>query len=396
MRILIVSSNLHGGGLERAVSNISLYLPQDIEVDLLLNSVSDDDFPHRGNVISLGMKPDAKMNIWYQAVVFWKRLKILKKLKRNGNYQVCLSFMDSANFANIITGKKYCKTMISIRNYNSLKRTPEYRYIVTPLMRILYNKADQVVAISKGVEDDLIKNFGVNPDIIETIYNIYNVEQLGEMSKQQPENFVREEGKFYFLASGRHVRAKAHNHLIRAFKPVVEKYPNARLVILGNGEWTEYYNELIKELELEKYIALPGFLKNPFAVAGQCDVFVFPSLYEGFGNVLLENMSCGLPIIASDFRAGAREVLAPDTDYKFEQKEGIEKGQNGILVPVCSGTKYQGREPLEKQEKILSEAMCMLIEDTKLREHYCQRSLIRAKDFSKDAIINEWVRILKK
>ena len=394
MKILIVASTLAGGGLQRAVSNISLYLPKEIEIDLLLNSVSENDFPHGGNVVSLGMKPNSKMDFIYQSKVFIKRFFCLKKLKRTGNYDICLSFMESANMVNILTGGK-CSVIISVRGYISSRKSFQYRYIASPMMRLLYNGADQIISISKGVEDDLIQSYGIRPGLIRTIYNVFDVDVLQRESKKKNTLFKREVDKFYFLTSGRNVPVKGQWHLIRAFSEVVKKKPEARLVILGTGELKDYYEKLIEGYQLQDKIYLLGFVNCPFQIAGQCDVFVFPSLHEGFGNALIENMACGLPVIASDFRSGAREVLAPDTDFRFEQMEKVEKAQNGLIVPVCSGKQYSCKDPLEKQEKIMCEAMCLMMQDENLREYYKQKSICRAKDFSKDAIMDNWVQILK-
>ena len=317
MRILIVTSTLSGGGLQRAVSNLSLFLPEDIEIDLLLNSTSEDDFPHRGNMISLGMMPGAKMDIIYQSRVFLKRFYKLIKLKKTGNYDVCLSFMESANIVNILTGGK-CDIIISIRGYISSRKSFQYKWIANPMMRLLYNYADQIIAISEGVKDDLIRRYTVNPGLIRTVYNIYDTNFLQKESQEENFFFRREEGRFYFLTSGRNVQVKGQWHLIRAFSEVAKKNAQARLVILGTGELEDYYVNLIEGYHIQDRVYLLGFLNCPFRIAGQCDVFVFPSLHEGFGNALIENMACGLPVIASDFRSGAREVLAPDTDFRFE------------------------------------------------------------------------------
>jgi len=395
MKILIISSTLHGGGVQRAVSNISMGLSEkDIELDIVLNSTSKADLPHGGRIHSLNMPIDAESDIWYQFRVFLKRLFFIRKMKKTGQYDICLSFMESANIVNILTGNKKCKVAISVRSYISLRKSFQYKYIASPLMRILYNRADKIIAISQGVADDLINKYNVNSNLIQTVYNIFDIRELQNESKGESKYFKRDDSKFYFMASGRNVRPKGQWHLIRAFSEVVKFHPEARLIIIGTGKLKGYYEKLIEGYRLQNKVYLLGFVDEPFRIAGQCDVFVFPSLWEGFGNVLVENMACGLPVIASDFRAGAREVLAPDTDYRFEQKEKIEFAENGVIVPVCSGIEYSYKEPLEKQEKIMSEAMCRMLTDGTLREHYRKKSVARAKDFSKDIIINDWIKVL--
>lgn len=396
MKLLIISSTLHGGGVQRAVSNISMGLiEKDIEIDMVLNSVSTADLPHGGRISSLNMPVDVESDLWYQLRVFFKRLFLIRKMKKKGQYDICLSFMESANIVNILTGNKKCKVAISVRSYISLRKSYQYKYIASPMMRILYNRADKVIAISQGVADDLINRYNVNSKLIQTVYNIFDIGELQNECKKESKYLKRDDSKFYFMTSGRNVRPKGQWHLIRAFSEVVKRHSEARLVIIGTGKLREYYEKLIEGYGLQNKIYLLGFVDEPFRIAGQCDTFVFPSLWEGFGNALVENMACGLPVIASDFRAGAREVLAPGTDYRFEQKDQIEFAEYGIIVPVCSGTEFSCNEPLEKQEKIMCEAMCCMLTDEKLRKHYRRQSLARAKDFSKDIIINDWIRVLK-
>ena len=63
MKILFFISTLENDGAERAMSNITMHLPEDVEADILLNSVSDHDFPTKAHVISLGMSPNSKKGI---------------------------------------------------------------------------------------------------------------------------------------------------------------------------------------------------------------------------------------------------------------------------------------------------------------------------------------------
>lgn len=141
----------------------------------------------------------------------------------------------------------------------------------------------------------------------------------------------------------------------------------------------EMLKRMAKEYGIHEKIFFMGFVKNPYAVSKRCDAFVFTSLYEGLSNAIIENMICGLPIITTDFRYGAREILAPDTNYKCQQKDGIEMAEYGIIVPVCSGEKKKNKEGLENEERLLSEAMIRVVEDNDLRKYYSGQSLKRAQ-----------------
>ena len=357
MKILFVIPTLTNGGAERAMSNITTHLPDGVEADLLLNSVSDQDYPTDANIISLGMKSVINKNLLYQIIAAVKRTRSLKKLKKTRKYDACISFMDSANICNIISGNRYCKVVVSVRALLTKTSTWYYKGIVIPLDKMLYNKADRVVAVSRGIAEDLADNLHIKKNKTVTITNGFDIGDI-QMKSHERVDFKEYENSFNYITLGRYSQAKGQWHLIRAFRKVVERADKkVRLIIMGSGELKGYLQNVIEANNLHEEVTLMPYRDNPYAIMSRCDVFILPSLNEGYSNVLCEAIICGLPCIASDFRTSAREILAPDTDYRIEQKEKIEEAKYGWLVPVCSGYRYHGTEPLEKAEEILAEAM---------------------------------------
>ena len=110
---------------------------------------------------------------------------------------------------------------------------------------------------------------------------------------------------------------KNQKSAIRAMKRVVERLPNAKLLIAGNGNELENHKALIKELKLEKNVELIGYTTEIFKYMNICDVLVACSYREGLPLNIMESMLCGKPIVASNNR-GHREL--------------IEDGKNGFLV----------------------------------------------------------------
>lgn len=391
-KILFVITMLGGGGAERALCNLTFAIPSDVEYDILVSYESDYDYPHKGNVISLGMEPIGKLTLPFQMKSFLKRMIVIKRLKKNNNYDACISFMDSANIANVLTGKRYCRTIVSVRNTLSQSRSKEYKYIVNPLAKLLYPHADKVIALSKGTEWDLKENFGVPLKKLGTIYNGYNFDLI-DKKLLEGSSVKTDDNCFYFITVGRLCEQKGQWHLLRAFRSVVERYPECRLIICGKGGYDGLLKDMAHKYGIRDKIIFTGLISNPFALAVKCDVFVFPSLYEGFGNVMIENMYCGLPVISTDYRYGAREILAPDTDFHIMQRDKIEIAEYGIITPVCSGKKCDSGEPLEKEEKLLAEAMCLLRGDSKLREKYKKQSKKRAMDFDIGRVVEQWLAL---
>lgn len=390
-KVLFLITTLNGGGAERALCNITLAMPEDVQIDILVNcEETEKDYPHRGNVISATSISRKKIRIPFPIKVFFSKYVKLIRLKKKGGYDACISFMDTSNILNILTGNKHCKVIISERTTLSQSKIKK---CIKVLAKILYSHADRIVSLSEGARDDLIEKFDVPRGRTLTIYNGYDIHSIRQMA-QEPNCIDLEKDCYYFLAEGRLEEPKGHWHLIRAFSQVVANHPECRLIICGKGPYLNMLEKIVKEKNLENHVIFQGFVKNPYAVSRNCDAFVFPSLYEGFGNVVIENMICGLPVIATDFRHGAREILAPNTDYKYQIMDDIEMAEYGIITPVCSGNKKLGKEPLEKEEELLAKAMCMLVEDKKLRMHYAEQSRTRAEDFSINKAVQQWIDII--
>ena len=394
-RVLFVISSLDTGGAQRALSNIVTNFSDEYEIDILLNDKEHIVYPYRGTILDLGLKiPENRESLVYQLKVFIKRWFVLSKLKKSKKYQACISFLDSANVANILTGKKYCKTIISVRVHLSKSQSsPIYRYIIKPLVKLFYNKADVIVPVAKGVAQDLIDNYGMKPEKIKTIYNGYNLEKIKEAANKENVQCAlrRDDDSFYLVTVGRLVHQKAQWHLIRALKQVKEKYPNCKLVILGEGNLENYLKELTVECDLEDNVIFGGYIDNPYAVMEKCDVFVLPSLYEGFPNVLAEAMCCELPCIACDFESGAREILAPQTDVNYQNMSEIEHGEYGILIPVCDETEYDAAAELTKEEIILAQAIMLMMQNEDLRNDYKKKAFVRAQQLSINSAVEQWI-----
>lgn len=388
------------GGAERVISILSKEISKDKSIDLKLILVDDTriDYDYGGEKVSLGINlPRENLmlpkNIFLRLFHLYRWHRKLKAIKNEQNFDQVISFLTYSNLINITSRKKE-KVIISVRSFPSELTKGIFGKFNKLFLKLFYKKADLIIAVSEIIKKDLVENFKIDKDKIHVIYNPINNREVAESSTKELEKKYRTIFKNPSIINvGRLTHAKAQWHLIRGFKNIKEKIPNAQLIILGEGELEIYLKALAKDSGLEKNIHFLGFQKNPFKFIKNSDIFVFPSIYEGFGNVIIESMACGKPIISSDCRAGPREILAPKTNLAYSTKKP-EYADYGILIPVCDGKKRSVDEKLTKEEEILADEIIKLLKNCKLRKKYESKSKKRVKDFEMKKIVREWTEIL--
>ena len=395
-KILFVIESLCDGGAERVLSNITMHFPPDWHIDILVNDESLIKYPYKGNILSLS-KPCQKRFIGYIGNIL-NRLLYLRKLKKNNDYMACISFLDSANISNVLSGNKYCKTIVSIHG-DIMAEILFYKFFSRPVARFLYRYADRVIVVSKEIEWKLIHYLKIPSERVKTIENGFDCEWIAEKMNEVPKRGISIDEltdikQKIVVTVGRLVDVKGQWHLIRAFVNVIKKIEHVTLLIIGDGDLKQYLEAMIIKCNLNKRVTLVGYSDNPFWYLSKADLFVLPSLCEGYPNALAEAICCGVPCIAADVHSGPREILAPVLDNVGERVNDISEEEYGILVPACSGRKYKGNEALEPAEQKMAEAIIMLLSDDKKREYYSQKSLQRSRDLNIKRVIEQWIDVI--
>jgi glycosyltransferase involved in cell wall biosynthesis len=188
------------------------------------------------------------------------------------------------------------------------------------LMPLLYPHADEIVAVSKGVGEDLIRAARLSPDRVRVIHNPIVFRRITMLaSEAAPHPWVAGNGPPVILGIGRLVPQKDFATLLRAFA-LVRATRLVRLVILGEGPERDRLTLLASALGVRDDVLLPGFVANPYSWLGRASLFVLSSAWEGLPTVLVEALACGAPAISTDCQHGPREIL--------------QDGAVGPLVPV--------------------------------------------------------------
>jgi len=187
--------------------------------------------------------------------------------------------------------------------------------------RWLYPWADGVIAISEGVRDDLLAAFALPADKVHVVYNPMVTPDFPQRVERVPTHpwFDPNSTVPVIVAAGRLTRQKGFDVLISAFGQL-RMTREARLVVLGEGQERPRLEALVGELGLTEVVDLVGFVDDPVPFMARASLFVLSSRWEGLGNVLVEALAAGCPLVATDCPSGPAEIL--------------EHGRHGELVPV--------------------------------------------------------------
>ena len=315
-RIAIVLPDLRGGGVERIrLVLASEFLKRGFGVDLVLARVEGellDDVPDGCRIIDLA----APRLRW----IFPALRRYLRSERPQG---VLAAMWPLTGIACLAVGTSGVPARLVVSEHNDFRMAPAIsppeRVLLRMLGKWIYRPADAVVAVSRGVEESLHECAGLDAGKTRVIYNpLREPSDSPWLADDLPLRAWWHGGGARLLTVGALKRQKAHDVLLRALA-ALDTHPDSRLIVLGEGSLRSEIHDLAKRLGLADRVRMPGFRSDPFPFMRDADLFVLSSAWEGFGNVLIEAMACGTPVVSTDCPSGPREILAD--------------GAHGILVP---------------------------------------------------------------
>jgi N-acetylgalactosamine-N,N'-diacetylbacillosaminyl-diphospho-undecaprenol 4-alpha-N-acetylgalactosaminyltransferase len=381
MHFVIVIDDLGEGGAERAAHNLSNYLIREkfeVTFILLKNYII---YPvHKDiKVISL-VENFTKIDRRLVTPLFYFQLK--KILKQYEPTSTCIISYNNVSIFLLGLFKRYHPQYIclmslqfSFRHYASsfIKE-----WIIKPIMLRIYSYYDHILVVSEMIKDE-IGQYNLNSKI-SVLVNPVDTKTV--VKKSLEECVIEDKASFRFVNIGRFHHQKNHELLIKAFALI--KNSDVRLYLVGQGQLEKELKTLCIELGVENQVHFVGLQLNPFKFLKQSDCFVLSSNFEGFPNVLVEAMACGLPIISTDCPTGPREILAPKTlnNNIVLQKGEVDYAEHGILVPL-------------DDVNALSKAMQAVLDNVDIKEKYAHKGFVRAQDFDINVIFSHLSQISK-
>jgi glycosyltransferase involved in cell wall biosynthesis len=305
--ITLFLPSLEGGGAERVMLNLAIALSQEGQtVDLVLANATG---PYLSQVPAALNLVDLKRNGTLAS------LPALVRYLRKTRPRAIISALDHANLVAIWA--KYLalvptKVVVTVHcNLSQLMTFSDETkgQLIPILMRLFFRFADNIVSVSEGVKQDLIKTLRLPETKITTIYNPVISQDMIERARETiAHSWLQDNQCPVIVGVGRLNEQKDFATLIYAFAELI-KIRDARLMILGEGEQRQALETLIESLGLHERVELPGFINNPYAYLSRASLFVLSSKWEGLPTVLIEAMALGTPVLSTDCESGPREIL---------------------------------------------------------------------------------------
>lgn len=318
-KILLFTSDLYEGGVAESSRKLAKLLDilnfdtticsyDNLEIK---KSISKDVQLYKLNVpLSVGFREN-KIDKLYTKIMrylflpyaFFKFLYVLYRTKPD----IVFSLTYIPNIINVLASYLFnFKCIVSERQdpREDLKNSKGFSVI----LKFFYRKADLVHANSFEMIQSIKEFYELADNKIIHFDNFFFKDEIYALSKE----FVDENlfsAKYNIITAGRLSKQKGQWHLIHVIKCMREQGVDVECYILGSGELLDYLMNLSIELGVQEYVHFIGNVDNPFKYISKCDLFVFPSIWESFGNSLAETMALGVPVASTSCHSGPGYII---------------------------------------------------------------------------------------
>lgn len=321
IKVLFFIPTLGHGGAERVLVNLVNHMDL-TRFDITVQTMFDVGIYQ--NQIKSGIRYIGGLN-WY----FRGNTKVFKmlspqqlyKLYIHEDYDVIVSYLEGPS-ARVISGcsnpniKKvawiHCEQgteqyVLSVfRNMNEAKKA--------------YESFNQIVCVSETVRQDFTKLFE-NTAPVKVLYNTVETEVIREKMHEQIDGLIFSNNEINICSVAKLMKVKGYDRLVRILRRLIDDGLSVHVYIVGKGEEKKELEKLIEENKLQDNWTFVGFKENPYKYVAASDLYVCPSLREGFSTAVTEALIVGVPVVSTNC-SGAKELLGENNEY------GIVTGNN--------------------------------------------------------------------
>jgi glycosyltransferase involved in cell wall biosynthesis len=319
-RVTFVLPSLHGGGAERAaVVLLNGLAERGYESTLFVFAREGEYFEQLSPAVRLVVGEPGRAG----------RVTSLRKFLVHERQDVVVSLLSHFSvFAAVRISPAGTKYVISqqtpltafLDDHDYPWRQPARRRVFTTVASAVYPRADGIAATSSGVADDLISHYGVRRERVAIVPNPVDIEAVKHAAAMPLDEARNDSALPTIVTAGRLAHAKNLPLLVESLEQLSTRLP-FRAWLLGQGELEGELRRMLARSPVADRVTLFGFQQNPWKFMARADVFLLTSRYEGFGNVLIEAMAAGLPVVATA-SYGTRDIVRNgDTGFLVESHD---------------------------------------------------------------------------
>ena len=317
-KVLIIIPTLDIGGIETSL----MYLVNNLDknkyiIDLLVHKDGEllSKIDLNGKVLYYDNFIKYKKGIFYRLNKNIMISSLYRKYKNafrslDSKYDVIISYNGFDNYFDMIGSSiSSNKKIIWVHNdYPSMIKNKRFAFLYKIMYKLMGKKFtyfDKIICVSQNVKNNFDNFYPQYKDKTQVIYNYIDSEMISKKSLEKSD--VKLTGKFNIIAVGRLTKSKGFAETINVVKPLIAKYNDVKLYILGDGEEKDNLQFMINNYGLNNSVILLGKKLNPYNILKQADLLVSMSKYESFGNILLEAVALNVPFLTTS-NSGAKDI----------------------------------------------------------------------------------------
>lgn len=363
-RLTLVIHSLAQGGAERDMAHLARCWAErgnDVAV-VTLDSVATDSYPLVEGVTRIGLGLAGDSHGWLQAISNNRqRIRALHDVLRQRSPQTVVSFIDRMNVVTLKAATSLGDPVIVSERIDPRHHEPGriWRW----LRRRTYPLCTAQIVLTHSVRDWCRQLAPRQP-----VHVIPNPARRPETGSTDASREWAPADRSVLLGMGRLHLQKGFDRLLPIFARLRSAHPNWHLVLLGEGDERARLETQVRDLGLQQHVSLPGWVSDVEGALSRSDLFVLPSRYEGFGNVVAEALACGVPVVTMDCPSGPGEI--------------VRDGVDGLIVPAEDTAR-------------LEQALDRVMGDAQLRDQFSAHGPEVLDRFSEQKFLAQWDAVLE-
>ncbi len=363
-RLTLVIHSLAQGGAERDMAHLArCWADRGDDVALItLDSIENDSYPLNEGVTRIGLGlVGPSHGPWNAIANNRRRIRALREVLRQRSPQRIISFIDRMNVLTLLAARPLDDPVIVSERIDP--RYHEPGRIWRWLRRKTYPGCAAQLVLTHSVREWCRQLAPRRP-----VHVVPNPARRPESGAADTDSSWPFGDRKTLLGMGRLHPQKGFDRLLPIFARLARSHPGWQLVLLGEGTERPRLEKQVRELGLGDHVALPGWVTNVAGALSESELFVLPSRYEGFGNVVAEALACGVPVVTLDCPSGPGEI--------------VRDGVDGLVVPT---------DDLDGLEQALDRVMG----DAALRSRLAENAGDVLNRFSEERFLAQWDAVLE-